>query len=353
MTRHSESIQKVKSVKESMKGRWTDQQMMSTLDHMLKLALEPIVRYTKFMDYQLPAVLHWYATNTGRKIAMSDKERTLYHLVLWFSCGSTKDKVRLWRSLKFERNITFFLAKQFLAITESYLDLELQQALSPTEERAEQMYNLEQTVGGSTNLGRTIQTVRYWVREASRFRNQILERFYRHAMMQAYKYHLGNPRSNFDDVCQNFLMAVNKAVNKLDSDKGTLTSYANRWITNAKHSPVVPHEYGISFTLSPHLKRAVAKGESQLMNISSSLEQEEVELARYEHDILEQLEREDEVMKVRRLAKIADPYGLARRELGIEEYLHPWEAAQIRQPCFVVVNDTVNTQQQEDIGLEV
>jgi hypothetical protein len=328
--RHSESIQRVKSVKESMKGRWTDQQMMSTLDHLLKLAVEPIIRYTKFLDYQIPAIIHWYATNTGRKIAMTDKQRTLYFLNLWFMFPP-EEKVKLWRKIKFERNIAFFLCSQFLALTEGYIDLEFQQAVNPTEEKAEDLHRIEQGVGASDNLGRIVQTVRMWTQQAARFRNQILERFMRHAMMQAYKYHLGNPRSNFDDVCQNFLMAVNKAVNKLDPDKGTLTSYANRWITNAKHSPVVPHEYGISYSLSPHIKRAVAKGDSQLMNISTDLSSEEVELAKYEHDIVDQLERNDQILQVRKLAKIADPLGFARRELGIEEYLYPYEAAMIRK----------------------
>lgn len=327
--RHSESIQRVKSVKESMKGRWTDQQMMSTLDHLLKLSVEPIIRYTKFLDYQIPAVIHWYATNTGRKIAMTDKDRTLYLLSLWFMF-QPGDKVKLWRRIKFERNIAFFLCSQFLNLTEGYIDLEFKQAVEPTQERADEMYRIEQSVGAGANLGRVIQTVRMWAHQAARFRNQILERFMRHAMMQAYKYHLGNPRTEFADVCQNFLMAVNKAVNKLDPDKGTLTSYANRWITNAKHSPVVPHEYGISYSLSPHIKRAVARGDSQLMNISTDLSGEEVELARYEHDVVEQLERNDQIMQVRRLAKIADPFGFARRDLGIEEFLFPHEANLIR-----------------------
>lgn len=325
MSTHSASIQATKTVKETLQGRWTDSQMMTTLDQLLMLAVEPIIRHTAFVDRNMPAMLCWYATNTGRKISSVDKPKVLHLMNLYLLADNPVDKVRLVRRMKLERNILFFIIKRFLSLTKEYTKLEAAYAQRRLVSRRLKMEEIEQLVGGGKNLGRVVQRVKSWQDEAVKFRNQILERFMRHSMMQAHRFHRENPRTNLEDVTQNFVVAVNKAVNKMNPDKGTLAPYAQNWITNAKHSPSQPHEYGIAYSLSPHAKRAVAKGDLQLVNIASDFETEEVFNHPDHVNEFDTLIEDDRARRVRLLAKIADPDGFARQELGIEEVLLPRE----------------------------
>lgn len=330
MTRPSASIQATKTVKESMQGRWTDSQMMTTLDHLLMLALEPIIRHTRFLDRNMPAMLCWYATNTGRKISSVDKEKVLHLMNLYLLADSTSDKVLLFKRMRLERNIMFFLIQRFLKLTSEYPKLEVAYAKKRLPRYRVDMEHIEELVGAGPVLGRIVQRVRSWETEATKFRNQILERFMRYAMMQAQRYCAENPRADPEDVTQNFLVAVNKAVNKMNADKGTLAPYAGSWITNAKHSPSHPHEYGIAYSISPHAKRAVAKGTMQLVNISSDFESDEVLNCPDATDEMERITEDDRAARVRKLAKVADPEGYGRRELGIEEVLSASERLLIR-----------------------
>ncbi len=312
-----------------MQGRWNDSQMMTALDQLLMLAVEPIIRHTEFFDRNMPAMLCWYATNTGRKISSVDKPKVLHLMNLYLLADKAQDKVRLVRRMKLERNILFFIIKRFCTLAKDYPKLEVLYAQKRLPSRRIAMERIEQLVGAGKNLGRVLQRVKSWETEATKFRNQILERFMRHAMMQAVKFNRENPRTDLEDVTQNFVLAVNKAVNKMNPDKGTLAPYTQNWITNAKHSPTQSHEYGIAYSLSPHAKRAVARGDLQLVNISSDFETEEVFNQPDSTDEFEKLTEEDRAQRVRLLAKIADPDGFARQELGIEELLLPHEVVRI------------------------
>lgn len=333
MSRNSASVQATKTVKESLKDRWTDSQMMTALDQLIHLGIDPIIENTTFIDQHIPAILCWYATNTGRKISTVDKPRVLHLLNLYLLADRRKDKVRLFRKLKLERNIGFYLLARFLAVTEGYLQLEVRYAQKRLPSIRYAMEDFECATGGNRKtLGRVIQRVRSWTNEAVFFKNQIIERYFRHAVMQANRFSRDNERIEMEEVSQNFILAISKAVNKMDADKGVLTSYINRWIDNAKHSSLQPHEYGVAFSLSQHAKRKVAMGELQLVNISQAFDSEEVQSTPDPVDSMDYVVQEDRVARVRRLAKIADPDGYARRELGIEEHLYPWEVLAISGP---------------------
>jgi hypothetical protein len=155
-------------------------------------------------------------------------------------------------------------------------------------------------------------------------------------MMEAQMFHKQqrehNPHLNFDieDLAQNFSLAVNKAIDKCDAQQGTLTSYIKNWIKDAKGNPQLRGEYGIAYTIPASQRRAMVQStNNKAVNISVSIDDEELQGLRSESNIEEEYERKRTIDLVRVLAKRADPTGISRMFLGIGEILLPEELRQL------------------------
>jgi uncharacterized protein YejL (UPF0352 family) len=164
----------------------------------------------------------------------------------------------------------------------------------------------------------------------------IMEKYMRFVMMEAQMFHKQqrehNPHLNFDieDLAQNFSLAVNKAIDKCDAQQGTLTSYIKNWIKDAKGNPQLRGEYGIAYTIPASQRRAMAQStNNKAVNISVSIDDEELQGLRSESNIEEEYERKRTIDLVRVLAKRADPTGISRMFLGIGEILLPEELRQL------------------------
>lgn len=136
-----------------------------------------------------------------------------------------------------------------------------------------------------------------------------------------------NPHLNIqtDDVAQNFILALSKAIDKCDVDKGTLTSYIKAWMQDARNTVNFSHEYGTAYSLPSSKKRDIARDLSNVNNISLSIDSEEVQELHSDHDTEADAVSRHVVNRVRRLSKAADPLGLGRLALRITEVLSPKE----------------------------
>lgn len=326
---HSQTFQTTKSIKESITKRYSSNQLISVLDDLIYKAIYSIILHTNFLDELFGVLLCWYSGAHRRKISSLSKDVVLFLLFRFLYESEVDRKFHILKSARLERNILFYFISLFLETGKQYRPLSVkcvQVKLTKRFSMRWKMSLIEDTLFCHGNLFAAYNQVDFWYKESIEFKHQIMEKYMRHAVMQANRYHKMNKRSDLDDIIQNYLLAVSKAIDKFDSKKGTLTSYINQWLLNAQSYSDSGHEYGIAYSIPVSIKKIKALSKkNNTVNISASLQDEsvkkEVEIVSSGFTPEEEVEQKSEVSRIRLLAKYADPKGLGRIKLGIEEVL--------------------------------
>lgn len=352
---NSASINSLKSVDETLSERYSSSQLMNVLDGLLGHALDELVRNTSYIDIMMASCLSWYSGNSRRKISSLPKAKVMYLLAIYPILQSSQQKIKVLHKLRLERNIRFYLLESFLKYAAEYNELEIRASQTrDTMERSailNRMVSIRNATGAGDNIGLIGCRVLYWHANAVRFRNQIMEKYMRHTVMRATSYFRSvesNDRMDLSEIVQNFQLATNKAINKFDQRKGTLTSYINHWLRNAQTpSGGITHEYGIAYSIPASVKRGMASGTSNSpVNIFVPIHDESSahEVASEDLSPEEVVERDSDIQRVRRLAKLADPSGVGRIRLGIEEVLSDEEIRVLRQASEPVKKQVTTTE---------
>lgn len=116
-----------------------------------------------------------------------------------------------------------------------------------------------------------------WLDLYVEFRNSIINNYIKFSFIKSMG--IANSIDTFVDhneLYMNYLLAVNRAVDKCDKAKGTLTPYIMKWFLNAKSHPDFPHEYGVVYTI-PNNQKIKRVGDSNVVNnFAESLHDEDV-----------------------------------------------------------------------------
>ncbi len=313
----------------------TGGQIQKILDFLIIHALSPIIRVSDLFDAQLAYLLSATSRNKRRKLSAMDREQfmtTVCHALISFDKDS---KIQLIAGAKIERHFLYNFVIKFLIELEDYPNLYHKFLTSKNEfDRTQadlKMRVLEQNFGISRdNLLSVIRQSTDYLNLAYSFRNSIVQNYIKMTHKQAISF-VKTQSGTFDleDVHQNFLTAVTKAIDKYDCSKGAITSYINWWIMNAQDSAGTGHghEYGIAFSIPQLQRKSLATGESGDRNFSVSLDSIVSAEEEYDaHDYLigdpgvdKALEARDDLYTIQYLAKCADYKGLARLYLDIDE----------------------------------
>ncbi len=318
----------LKSVQEKIPENYSSYEILTTLDTLLLNAVKPLLLYTKFLDRNLSILSGWYINTARRKVASQNTKEDFVTLIAALIIAPKKERLTIWKTLKLERTIVFWLLQNWLDIMKNWPKYHASNdndALLSCERKACLLTN--------ENVFQLMQRVDYWFNKAVTFKQSILEKYMRLAMLEASAYCTfqknNNPHLQIDvnDVSQNFILAVSKAIDKCDADKGTLTSYVKTWLQDARNSASGSHEYGTAFYVPTSKKREIARKESTINNLSLSIESDEVLELESADNVEHAYETLNTVNRVRALAKEADPLGLGRIALKITEVLTPGEVA--------------------------
>lgn len=329
----------------------TGGQIQEILDKLIIEAISPIIRITSAFDVQITHLLSMTTRNKKRKLSALDREEFINLLCQYLCTEDPEKKIRLLAESHVERGFIYNFVKKFLAHTDGY-ELLYQKYLTSSGTEKQRYYlklrAIEKSVGAKEDR---LLNVRYQVRDylelVYRFRNSIVEQYVKFAYKQAKVFTIQKGENfSFDDVYQNFLTAVTKAVDKYDCSKGALTSYIQYWIMNAQSTASDHgHEYNIAYEIPQLQKKSIAtnrvnnEGNCAIdVNFSVSLDKPIndsddttiAETIRSEVTVEETLERKQELDELRYLIKIADIRGLARLYLDIEEVFFKKEFKKMR-----------------------
>ena len=303
---HSEVFESLKGVKEVLSDNFTSSQLLGSLDILLFNALDSVIEHTDWLDLVIGKVILWYGDNKKRKLSPIPKDDFMEYCFL-FLCSDVSGKQRIIRLLEMERNVWISSLKLFTQSTTST------DPLDPMRVAYRQKPNGDLWVAN--------RDVTYWLDKALEMKKRIMEKYMRYTITMARAYYKGASTDiDLDELIQNFILAVSKAIDKCSTNHGTLTAYIGQWMRSAQNSSASGHEYGVAYIVPHSMRKQFAQG--RVPNIYVTIDSEEVQSVTEEDTSIED---ESENRKIRLLAKHADPTGLARHHYGIAEELLPEE----------------------------
>ena len=312
--KHSESFSRLKSLEESIKGNLTSYQYLNSFDTLIYNALLPIVESTKYVDVFLAKVLAWQATNPKRKSCGVGRHALTSYVVLFFLIKATDKKVDALRKSKLDRGILVEIIRRWLAAVGEYETLS--NLVTITEEQRARMLHLEALacLRPSHSLYGVLTQVKYWYKLVEEFKSMILEKYTRLCLNKAQQDYvqLGH-RVDLEDIIQVYLMAASKAIDKCDTEKGVLTTHVLHWLMSAKNTVMANYVNGVAFQIPNQVK-------VQANQLGTTVPLDELEDEAKEEDE-DEGEREDRIVRIRKISRIFDPTGHARLMLGVQEIL--------------------------------
>lgn len=343
----------------------TGGQIQEVLDFLIYESLTPLVRTSDVFDVQIVYLLGLTARNRKRKLSALPREEFMNSLCHCLITDDREKKIHILTNSKIERGFVYNFVVEFLKETGPYVELYQKFMFAQGHQRIQldmRLRAIEQSVGNSrAKLFSVINIAKDYLELAYEFRNNIVEKYIRHAYKQAKVFvkAKNDKGGNFDfnDVFQNFQTAITKAVDKYDSGKGALTSYINFWVLNAQTCSNTDHghEYGIAYSVPQLQRKQMAQGSNNAeVNFSVSLDkltgsgedgEGQADLKDYiVGDVGPEvkLERDQEINTIRYLAKCADVRGLARLYLDIDEVFSKKELRQMRDTMRVQLKDKID-----------
>ncbi len=304
---HSIAFGILKRIRETIPENYTSYQYAEVLDTLLYAAVEPLILHTNTCALWIPRILSWYSNQSNsRKISSLDRSDLQSKLCL-FLLVPVEERLELLKKMKLERNLISLMIEDFLELTKEYRDIEEKACMAPMMSRPDllgKLHHQEDVVGVSNaDLYALYQHIRVWYQYYLEFRSYLIEKFTRYAIMKAKENYVkvGHALS-LDDIIQHYMLAVGKAIDKCDIDEGPLASYVGQWFLNARNT--VRKEIGNLQTES-----------------YEELEESEFDFGIHQ-DVEQHVERMQTIERIRKVAQVADPFGLGRLRLEIDEPLN-------------------------------
>jgi hypothetical protein len=315
----------------------TGHQIAKIFDSITNQILYSLNLYTNVLESNIINLISWVSNNRRKKISSLNRELQLQYLFYYLFTFDSNERYTVLRKLKLDRFYVRKLATVFIQCSANYEELYKKYLTgSITEEELLQLSMLEHRCQCSREyLYPLIVNLKDYLKVYKEITDLIISKYYKFLYTLVMKRIHGTTR-HFDaeDLYQNYIGAALKALDRYDPDKGALTSYIQLWIKNNQQSAEENPEYGIAYEL-PTIQIAKNVREDSYNptnihedNFSVSLETllEEGELSEdtlgidtYNPDKIK--EEKDKAQVLLYLAKEADPTGVARLSLGIDEYV--------------------------------
>ncbi len=316
----------------------TGGQIQEVLDNLIFNAVGPIIRGSDAFDLQIIHLLSSTSRNRKRKLSSLPRELSIDTMCQFLVTEDRDEKVKLVSAMRLERGFIYNFVVKFLKEAEGYMvlykDCMVTKSKSDRVLKRRRLAVIERGVGCTKdNLFQVITSAKDYLELAYRFRNTVVTNYIRHAFKQAKSFvKVKGPNFEFKDVYQNFLAAVTRAVDKYDASKGALTSYVNWWLLNAQttSNSLHGHEYGIAYTIPQLQKKALAEKSRRARHINFGVsldkmvgsEEDKKELIQFisgDQSVEQTMLDAEEIDTIRALIKHADPKGIARLYLDIDE----------------------------------
>lgn len=325
----------------------TGEQIQQILDVFLYKALEPIVLYSNVFDHQVSYVLSIVSSNRKRKVSSLDRDVVIDLLCSFLFESTGVEKYELLRKARIQRSFIHMFISRYLLKFSDYMDMYKAFLLAKGKKKKMLRDDLDAiaTLAGCKrrqHLFVILNLSTAYLKQFYAYRSSVCENYLKQSSLEAKEYTSTNGvNSDFHDVRQTILKAILIAIDKYDSDRGAFTSYLKWWIKNALTSKTSEHEYNISYTVPQAQRKKIAEHATGYLNYSVSLDElsdDDSGTVKSLHAVIgddtdhsEDIERVQENLLIRKIAKLADIRGCGRLHLDIGEVFTETELKKMRE----------------------
>ena len=297
------------STLEHIPDNYTSSQYLEVLDQLLYSSVEVLCTKTNYPLKWVATLIPWYLNiQDSSKIASGDRKKVLSKLCT-FCMVDPEDRCGLLRKIKLDRNLVAGMVTSFLRVTANVESLYVASLKNPRLDQELLQAQLECGVYPEHDIFMVRRTVATNISLYWEFRKWLVEKFMRLSTGKAREVHskICN-HVDLDDVVQQFILGVHKAIDKCDPDKGPLASYVGSWFqhitSSVKRRSLADNTKLMSYDL---LEEWAEEGKI------SSLNNLEVEST---YNVVSTAES---INRIRLVSKVADPVGIGRLILSIDE----------------------------------
>lgn len=231
---HSDTFASLKGIKEELTVNWTTAQLLTTLDHFIESAIDPLVSaYPALTDVYFSKVIAYQFDNPNTKCSRNDKQVLP---ALLFNSLTTEGKVKreFQKKMLLNRGLLFGLVTTFEKTVNTYRKLHSPFFKLPRAQRKLLMQLAEERTE-SRFLFAAIQQTEFWIEKAYHFKEMIVQKYTRLALQSARKTYMDTGcQKDLGDIIQIYLIFLSKAIDRCDSRQGVLTEYIKNWFYSAK-----------------------------------------------------------------------------------------------------------------------
>lgn len=310
----SSSFDALKNTKEQLSDNYTTRDYVSSLDTLIYNALRPLVHSSKFSDTFISGITAWYSSNAKRRISRLEKSEFFGLVAHMLATDDVEVKMIKLQQMQLERTILFYLIDTWLLSLNGYTRTVAVYAKTKDKEKRAQIDQFEYTVGkrkGSiVSLYSAVRECKFWMTQYLQLKEMILEKYTRIIISWAQKdYKTLGHKVNLSDLVQNYMMMASKALDKCDYKQGTLTSYIQLWLKDARKKS--QKNESIDSGADEHMLHLDSQDEGSANTVEMSTDDSNSD--------------NDHIHNIRSLIKLIDPLGIFRLMTGIEEKLSKQE----------------------------
>ena len=247
----------------------SSKQIVSLLNQLINCAIEPLFNNSILARELILQALLQTQTDHRRKISIHNKAITTSCITY----GIIHKDFNVIKMCELDRNILFKVVLYMEPYLREALKLEYQLARKDKQSTRLKLHNISVATGIKNNL---LTVIARWclpyLNTYLQFKERIVAKYikyaYREATIATYNTKLFiDPKELF----KNLLLAIDKAIDKFDANRGTLTSYINQWMMSAKSAPEFNHQYNVSYDLPANVRKLMEKSGISLTNMSTTI----------------------------------------------------------------------------------
>jgi len=232
--KHSATFGSLKGVTEGIVGNLTSHQYLCTLQFFLKHGLDLLYGTAPaFIENFAAKVVATQTLKPSTKFSMNTKGVMPHH---FYNLIITKDFAHF-ENMHLNRGILFGILSVFAHLVNTYDKIQARAVRVSKQTELRVQASIQDALGMEYkyNLFAISREVQYWEGKARWFKELIVQKYMRMALLQAQSTYKELACSfPLDDIAQIYLAYVAKAIDRCDSRQGVLTTFISSWLKSAK-----------------------------------------------------------------------------------------------------------------------
>ena len=264
------------AIKEKISINLSSSQIVQILNDIINAAAKPLFKHSHLMRQLVLQSLLQTQVDHRRKISIHSKEATASCIVY----GIIQNNYSAIKLCELDRNILFSSINYIQPYLKEALIVEKKLLKSNSSKYLKKQQNIAKITGIPINM---LTALARWVLPYLdlylQFRECIIYKYIKFAYQQA-KRSESNTQLFVDveELHKNYLLALGKAIDKFDANKGTLTSYIVQWLLSARSAPEFNHQYNTAYDLPANVRKDMENRGVALQNMSTPIDDKHLEI---------------------------------------------------------------------------